>query len=140
MRGRDGGGFGCHPQKELIEQAYRTGEKLGLAREVDDPWAMYRALINLGWIALYQEDTIRTTALTVESIRLCHLLGNREILAVTAVREGDVERSTRLSGADKALWEGLHVTRPSTHHSAATHSEAVADANLPPTVPVHSQS
>jgi len=44
MRGRDGGGCGCHPQKELIEQAYRMGEKMGLAVWVEDEAGPYQTV------------------------------------------------------------------------------------------------
>ena len=41
-RGRDGGGSRCHPQKELIEKAYRLGEKMGLAVWVEDEAGPYQ--------------------------------------------------------------------------------------------------
>ena len=42
--GRDGDRSRCHPQKELIEQAYRTGEKLGLAVWVEDEAGPYQTI------------------------------------------------------------------------------------------------
>jgi hypothetical protein len=66
-------------------------------------------------------------------LRLCHLLGEREVLAecleilvVVAVREGNFERATQLSGAAHALWQALQVTRSSMQYPTATHGEAVA--------------
>ena len=75
----------------------------------------------------------RASVQSIESLRLCHLLGEREVLAecleiltIAAVRQAEFERAARLSGASQTLWESLHVTRSPNHHSTATHAEAVA--------------
>jgi predicted ATPase/DNA-binding XRE family transcriptional regulator len=122
---------------ERTTAATLFSEAYDLTRRIGHTEGVAVSLANLGWIALYQGDTLRTTALAVESIRLCHLLGDREllaecleILAVTSVTEGDVARGVQLSGASEALWEELHVIRPPTQHSIATHTEAVAAMRL----------
>jgi predicted ATPase/DNA-binding XRE family transcriptional regulator len=108
-------------------------EALDIARSVGHTTGMAVSLANLAWIALYEEDFQRSTALARESIHLCQQLGEREvlaecleILAVVAAKKGDLERGARLSGAAQAHWDALNIVRPPTHHSVATHAEAVA--------------
>ncbi len=69
----------------------------------------------------------------LKAFELCHLLGEREvlaecleILAIAALKEGDAGRGTRLTDAAQALWEILHVAHPPTHHSPASLAGAVA--------------
>jgi predicted ATPase/DNA-binding XRE family transcriptional regulator len=95
---------------------------------------------NLGWIALERDELAVAAAQASESLRLCRLLGEREVLAeclellvVVALRRGEYERAARLSGAAHALWQALQVTCSPMQYFAANHSEGVAtlQRNLP---------
>jgi hypothetical protein len=46
-----------------------------------------------------------------------------EILAATAVADGDISRAACLSSAVEAIWEALHVARPSAQHTFITHAQ-----------------
>jgi non-specific serine/threonine protein kinase len=86
------------------------------------------SLVNLGWIALHAGDTGRAAALSRDSVRLCHLLGEREVLAEcleiladAAACEHDFCRAAELHGAADGLWDALHVTRPPIQLTAGLH-------------------
>lgn len=107
---------------EAYELAQRMGHTHGVAV----------SLANLGWIALYEGDNARAVSLAQESLRLCHMLGEREVLAeclemlaVALAKAGEPRPALQLSGAAEAVWLALHVARPASHHSAATHRRAV---------------
>jgi predicted ATPase/transcriptional regulator with XRE-family HTH domain len=112
----------------LFDEAY------GLSQQAGHVKGIAVSLANLGWVALHQRDIARAASLARHSLRVCHLLGEREvlaecleILAAAAATEGDAGRALELSGAASALWEALHVTRPPTRHAAACQGETRTD-------------
>ena len=85
-------------------------------------------MVNLGRIALAEGDAARATALAQDSVRLCHLLGERELLLeglellmAAAVGEGSLLRAAQLAGAAEAIREELR-------HSALPGRDAAAEA------------
>jgi non-specific serine/threonine protein kinase len=91
------------------------------------------SLANLSWTALYQADLKQTHTLAQESLRLCCLLGEQEVLAecldvlaVVALRKGDACHAAMLGGSAEAVWHALHIARSPADHSSATRSCAVA--------------
>jgi predicted ATPase len=107
-------------------------EAYELARDIGHTKGIAVSQVNLGWIAHYQEAYTQARTLATESLRLCRLLGEKEvmaecleILAIGALAEDDAERGIVLSGAAQAIWDGLLVKRLPTHHSAISHRKAV---------------
>jgi predicted ATPase/transcriptional regulator with XRE-family HTH domain len=108
----------------LFDEAYALAQHAGHVKGVAV------SLANQGWVALHQREVARAASLARHSLRVCHLLGEREvlaecleILAAAASLAGDAGRALELSGAASALWEVLHVTRPPTRHAAACQGE-----------------
>ncbi len=93
------------------------------------------SLTNLGWIKLCESNPLNAITLASESVRLCQLLGEREvlaenldILAAAAMIEGDAGRAARLGGAAEALWEALHVVRPPADFVVAARAQVTTRA------------
>jgi len=113
----------------LFDEAYALAQRVGHVKGVAV------SLANQGWVALHQGDLNRAASLARHSLRVCHLLGEREvlaecleILAAAAAMEGDASRAVELSGASTALWETLLVTRPPTQQAAACYGQAIMAA------------
>lgn len=94
-------------------------EALGLARSVEHTHGIAVSLVNLGWIALYEERLEVSAGLVRDGVLLCHVLGEREVLAegleVLAMARacaGDLGSAAELCGAADALWEALQIVRP----------------------------
>lgn len=75
------------------------------------------------------------TRLVREGLRLCHLLGEREvlaegleILAATAVASGDPRQAAQLGGAAEAIWRALPVTRSPVQHNVVSFARTMAAA------------
>ncbi|MCU0487660.1 MAG: tetratricopeptide repeat protein [Anaerolineales bacterium] len=118
---------------EVAIAGERFAEAVGLARRTGHTKGVAVSLANLGWIALEQDDLPAALTQATESLRLCHLLGEREVLAecleilvVAAARQGENERAALLSGASQAIWQAVHVARSSTQYSTLAHARAVA--------------
>ncbi len=120
----------------LFHDAYK------IAQRVDHTEGIAFSLTNLSWIALYAGDSAYAKTLAQDGLRLCHLLGEREIftecleiLASTALVEGEERRAAQLSGAAEAIREELHITRPPTQPMIVTQARTVAAlrAQLPET-------
>lgn len=88
----------------------------GLAQGIGHSRGEAVSLANLGWVALHRQDLVAAASLARHSLRLCYLLGEREvlaecleILAAVAAAGGEAGRGVMLHAAAAALWEGLHV-------------------------------
>jgi predicted ATPase/transcriptional regulator with XRE-family HTH domain len=75
------------------------------------------SLANLGWVALHRQDAAAAADLAGQSLRLCYLLGEQEvlaecleILAAAAAARGEAGRGVTLHAAAATLWQRLHVT------------------------------
>lgn len=128
----------CTSERDKAEALFSEAHKI--ARQAGHTKGVAVSLANLGWSALERDDLAPALTFTTESLRLCHLLGERDVLAeclealtVIALQEEKYERATQLSSAAHMVWQELGVTRSPTQYSAATHARAVAalHQNLP---------
>jgi predicted ATPase/DNA-binding CsgD family transcriptional regulator len=78
-------------------------ECLAIAREVSDPWGMYRAFELLGFIALGQGDYTRATEYLEEALAITGVLGDlaqvahlQWMIGLAALGRGELERATAL--------------------------------------------
>lgn len=100
-------------------------DALGIAREAEHTRGIAVSLVNVGWIALFRRDLTAARRALREGLRLCHMLGEREVLAegleamaLAASCAGDADVAAVLHGAADALWDALHVVRPPILRSA----------------------
>jgi hypothetical protein len=89
------------------------------------------SLVNQSWLALAAGALDEAVRLAHESLRLCHMLGEREVLAealdvlsAVAVTQQRMPHAATISGAAEALWEALRVARPPAEYAIAAFSQA----------------
>lgn len=109
----------------LFNEAYALAQRAGHVKGVAV------SLVNQGWVTLHQGNMARAACLARHSLCICHLLGEREVLAeclemlaAAAAAEGESGRALELGRAAGALWEALHVIRPPTQQAAECHRQA----------------
>jgi len=121
----------CMGKHQEAAELFAGAAKLAL--EIGNTRGIAVSLVNLGWISLAQNKPVTAKTQATESLNLCHLLGERELLAeclellvVIAEKDGELERAVRLSGAAHSLWTELQVTRSPVHYSSASHAKAIS--------------
>jgi len=117
---------------EQSQAAELFGEANEIAGRLGHTKGIAVSLTNLAWIALYQEDLERASDQATAGLRLCHLLGEKEvlvecleILVIAATMGGQLEHAARLSGAVQALWDALKIQPSTTQHSILSYKGAL---------------
>lgn len=100
----------------VFEEAHELAKSIGHTKGVAV------SLANLAWIALRRGDWARSINLAQDSLRLCHLLGEREvmaecleILAFAELIRGDAPRAAFLRNGASSLWDMLDIAPPTEH-------------------------